>query len=79
MNIIRYTLDGSVPTSSSTVYGSPLNIDATTRVRARSFKSGLADGPVRSETFLHLAGDAVAFASEIPVVVIDNFGAGGNT
>jgi|GEM_PF-2323220 len=76
MNIIRYTLDGSVPTSSSTVYGSPLNIDATTRVRARSFKSGLADGPVRSETFLHLAGDAVAFASEIPVVVIDNFGAG---
>ena len=31
---------------------------------------------MRSETYLHLASDAAAFASEIPVVVIDNFGAG---
>jgi hypothetical protein len=73
---IRYTLDGSVPTASSAVYGSPIAISATTRVRARSFKSGLVDGPVCGETFLHLAADAAAFASEIPVVVIDNFGAG---
>jgi hypothetical protein len=73
---IRYTLDGSVPTASSTIYTSPITINATTRVRARSFKSGLVDGPVRSETFLQLASDAVAFASEIPLVVIDNFGAG---
>ncbi|MCU0789282.1 MAG: CotH kinase family protein, partial [Verrucomicrobia bacterium] len=73
---IRYTLDGSVPSSSSTVYGGPIPINATTRVRARSFRTELVDGPVRSETFLHLAGDAAAFASEIPVVVLDNFGAG---
>jgi hypothetical protein len=73
---IRYTLDGSVPTASSTVYGSPIPISTTTRVRTRSFKSRLVDGPVRSETFLHLATDAAAFASEIPLVVIDNFGAG---
>jgi hypothetical protein len=73
---IRYTLDGSEPTSSSTLYESPIPISATTRVRARSFKSGLEDGPVHSETYLHLASDAAAFASEIPVVVIDNFGAG---
>jgi hypothetical protein len=73
---IRYTLDGSMPTSSSAVYGAPLSISATTRVRARAFKPGLVDGPVRSETFFHLASDAAAFASEIPLVVIDNFGAG---
>jgi len=73
---IRYTLDGSVPNSSSAVYGSPLAISATTQVRARAFKSGLVDGAVRSETFLHLETDAAAFASEIPLVVIDNFGAG---
>jgi len=73
---IRYTLDGSVPTAASTVYGAPLPISATTRVQARSFKSGLVDGPVRSETFLHLASDAEAFGSELPLVVIDNFGAG---
>lgn len=73
---IRYTLDGSAPNSSSAVYGSPLAISTTTQVRARAFKSGLVDGPVRSETFLHLETDAAAFASEIPLVVIDNFGAG---
>ena len=73
---IRYTLDGSVPTASSTIYASPITINATTRVRARSFKSGLVDGPIRSETFFHLAADATTFASELPVVVIDNFGAG---
>jgi hypothetical protein len=73
---IRYTLDGSMPNSSSTVYGAPLSISATTQVRARSFKSGLVDGPVRSETFFHLASDAADFASDLPLVVIDNFGAG---
>ena len=73
---IRYTLDGSVPTSASTAYGAPIPISATTRIRARSFRTGLSDGPVRSETFFLLASDAATFASEIPVVVIDNFGAG---
>jgi hypothetical protein len=73
---IRYTLDGSVPSSSSTLYESPIPVSATTRVRARSFNSGLDDGPVCSETYLHLGGDAAEFVSEIPVVVIDNFGAG---
>ena len=75
---IRYTLDGSVPGPSSTLYqdGSPVSIQATVRVRARSFEPGLADGPVRSETFLHLASDAASFASEIPLVVIDTFGQG---
>lgn len=73
---IRYTLDGSVPTSSSTLYAAPIPISATTRVRARAIASGLTDGPVRSETFFHLASDAADFVSEIPVVVIDNFGAG---
>jgi hypothetical protein len=74
---IRYTLDGSEPTSSSILYtGTPISISVTSQVRARSFTSGLVDGPIRSETFFHLAGDAMAFQSEIPVVVIDNFGAG---
>jgi hypothetical protein len=73
---IRYTLDGSIPTSTNALYASPISISATTRVRARAFKSGLVDGPVRSETFLLLAADAAAFASELPLVVIDNFGAG---
>jgi len=34
---IRYTLDGSNPTPDSTLYSTPLNIEATTTVRATTF------------------------------------------
>lgn len=40
---IRYTLDGSTPTAASTLYASPININATTVVRAAAFLPGNAD------------------------------------
>ena len=73
---IRYTLDGSVPTTSSTPYSSGITISSTTRVRARAFDTGLADGPVSSETYYRLAASAASFTSDLPLVVLDNFGAG---
>ncbi len=39
---IRFTIDGSVPTSSSTVYTSPLNVTETTTLTAACFKDGKA-------------------------------------
>lgn len=73
---IRYTLDGSVPTAASTPYLSPLPISTTSRVRARAFAPGLLDGPVASETYYRLDAGPAGFSSNLPVVVIDNFGAG---
>ncbi len=43
---IRYTLDGSVPTSGSTVYSSALPVGSTTVLRARAFASGKIPGPM---------------------------------
>lgn len=37
---IRYTLDGSMPTSVSAVYSGPIDLTATTVVRAASFEEG---------------------------------------
>lgn len=37
---IRYTLDGSEPTISSTLYERPIMLDKTTTIKARSFKDG---------------------------------------
>jgi hypothetical protein len=73
---IRYTLDGSIPTGSSSLYVDRIEITVTTRVRARAFENGLADGPVTSGVFYHLQGGPAAFVSDLPLVVIDTFGAG---
>ena len=73
---IRYTLDGTCRRSLNALYSSAIPISATTQVRARAFDVGLDDGPVVSETYIHLDASAAAFSSDLPLVVIDNFGAG---
>ncbi len=72
---IRYTTDGSDPTSSSSLYVTPIRIFATTRVKARIFEPGREPGPVRDRTYLRLASDIRNFSSDLPIVIIDSFGA----
>jgi hypothetical protein len=40
---IRYTTNGSEPTSNSTVYSSPINVSVTTTIKAKAFRSGWTD------------------------------------
>lgn len=57
---IRYTTNGSDPTSSSTVYSGPLTFSATTTLKARAFKSGMTDSAVATGVYTKSgpAGDA---------------------
>lgn len=48
---IRYTLDGSNPTSSSPLYTTPFSFTATTVLRARCFEAGKAPGPILTRTY----------------------------
>ncbi len=49
---IRYTTDGSLPTSTTgTVYLSPLSASTTTTLKAIAYKSGLTDSAVTSGVF----------------------------
>jgi hypothetical protein len=50
--VIRYTLDGSVPTDSSIEYSSPISVNSTSVVRARTFENGFLPGPVCTNTYL---------------------------
>jgi hypothetical protein len=48
---IRYTTDGSEPTSSSTVYSGPIVVSSTTTIKAKAFKSGMTDSDTASATY----------------------------
>lgn len=54
--IIRYTTDGSEPTSTTgLVYSSPVSISATTVLRAAAFKAGYVPTNVDTQTYLYTA------------------------
>ncbi len=72
--VIRYTLDGSLPTVRSAVYSAPLLITNTTYVRARTFQDGLLPGPPHGEAYLKLSTNMIGFTSTLPVLVMDTFG-----
>ncbi|HTY88827.1 MAG TPA: CotH kinase family protein [Candidatus Acidoferrum sp.] len=71
---IHYTLNGSVPTSDSATYASPLSITGFGQVRARAFGAGLLPGPVHSETYLKLDSGLSKTNSNLPAMVLYNFG-----
>jgi hypothetical protein len=73
---IRYTLDGSIPTSSSTLYTAPIPLSETTMVKARSFQPGRAPGAVAAGAFVHISAGLAAQTSDLPVIVLENFNAG---
>ena len=73
---IVYTLDGSVPNEDSSTYAGPIQISSTTQVRARIVQPGLAAGPVNSANYSRLGADVQNFESQLPILLIENFGAG---
>ena len=49
--LIYYTLDGSNPTTSETLYSGPFLVSDTAVVRARCYETGKVPGPIVSRTF----------------------------
>ncbi len=74
---IRYTLNGSVPDETSTLYTGTITITANSYLRARVFEAGREPGPINGAAYHRLAADVVNFSSNLPVFIIDNFGQGG--
>ena len=81
--VIRYTINGAIPAESSTLYNpaNPIQVNSSTRIRARAFDTGRSPGPVASETFIALGGSVMdfqgtgeTFESNLPLMVFDSFG-----
>ena len=71
---IYYTLDGSTPTTDSAMYSTPISVANSVQVRARAFGAGLLPGPVHSETFLKLDSGLAKTNSNLPAIVLYDFG-----
>jgi hypothetical protein len=58
---IRYTTDGSTPTSTTgTLYGGPVSVPATMTIKAIAYASGMPDSAVTSSTYTITPGVAAA-------------------
>jgi hypothetical protein len=75
--VIRYTLNGSVPTASSTQYsGNPISITSSVQLRARVFEVGKLPGETETAGYLLLDGTTLNFNTATPLIVVSNFGLG---
>lgn len=74
--VIRYTIGTNFPSETSPIYSGPIQITNTMQVRARAYEPGLLPGPPRSESFVMLASAVVNFTSDLPIVILHNYGRG---
>ncbi len=73
---IRYTTDGTPPTTASAVYDRPIELSRSTEIRAQAFVSGAATGEPGSAQYV---ATNVTTAHDMPVLVLDSFGKGAAT
>lgn len=73
---IRYTLDGSEPSTSSSLYSGALTISQSSQLRARVVGAGNALGPVAMASYLSMSSDVSGFSSNLPIVILENWNGG---
>ena len=67
---IRYTLDGSAPSPSSAEYTAPIELAATTTVKARAYAEGLYPDAVATATYTYV--DPVQPVYDIAIAACEN-------
>ena len=67
---IRYTLDGSNPSSSSAAYETPIALTATTTVKARAYAEGMEPSAVATATYTYV--DPVQPVYDIAIAACEN-------
>ena len=71
---IRYTVDGTTPTSASPVYSTPIAVSATTTIKAYAVKSGMTDSAVASATYT--ISDTPQASVAVTYTVVNDWGSG---
>ena len=73
---IRYTIDGTNPDESSLIYTGPITVSDTVQFRARAYGAQGQVGRITTDTFVRSTQSVVDFDSDLPVIVLENFGQG---
>lgn len=73
---IRYTTDGSLPDEASLLYTGPITISASIRIRTQAFGPVGQIGSIASEAYTLTNSTISSFTSDLPIVVLENFGEG---
>ena len=74
---ILYSLDGSLPTlESGSVFERKLEITETTQIRARAVLPDGTLGEVSTATFIKVDEELANYSSRLPILIIENLGAG---
>jgi hypothetical protein len=74
--VIRYTTDGSVVTEGSPVYTGSLTLNNTTQVRARAFADRLLPSAPVMGMYVEVDGAVANYTSDLPVIILHNYGGG---
>jgi len=72
--VIRFTLDGSDPSTNSPMYAAPVLITNTALLQARAFHTNGEPGELAAATFTLLETNLADFTSTLPLVIINSFG-----
>ena len=73
--VIRYTLDGKLPSRDSPAYREALQLTNSSLVRARAYLEDLQPGPPQTQAYTLLGTNALGFKSTLPILVMDTLGA----
>lgn len=75
--VIRYVIGKTdLPTETSPIYTGAIRITNSMQVRARAFVTGLLPSDPKSESYIMLTGPILNFTSDLPVVILHNYGSG---
>ena len=70
--VIRFTVDGSLPTATSPVFNpaTPITLRETTIIRAVGQSPTMGKGPVAAAVYVRAAEDVATFESNLPIVLL---------
>ncbi len=71
---IYYTLNGTPPSKTSSLYTDRITIRDTVEVAARVYEPDKVPGPITTQTYLALSSNVQSFSSDLPIVIVDTRG-----